>query len=409
MDNEIDEMSVHEAILRKPELIEKGLGVKVSLETIQRHYRLSSSGEHIDFVFKDVSGITYLAEVKINTSPTDVIQQLMSHEYKKFIKLNENIDRNKIVPVVIVDSDSVSKDDEDILARLNIRLCTYSKEEVANILKEVGGGEIEISFELPDINQIKEMVGRLEKLKENFGDINFLLEGFKGDTWWDGYYDFRIFWLWKQGEYSDPHKMVYQWLCDGKIENCIWFTFLTAISDDPSIATSLFRKGWNWDKAILIISDKTIAHDFEVDVRDSGKWGIQALIAVKKRIQVIKTYLNTVDSSQYDYFTDLLKKTDSPFDGYNLVRKEFMKIHNIGSVSAGVFATYLSQWRVLPIMPSTEIRISQFVRRAIEFYELKKYPTDSDIDAIMRIAQKYSVPPIVIERALHKLSRSDMK
>ena len=55
---EIDELLVHKAITLNPELIESKLGIKLDIKSLVHHYPLSDKGEHIDFVFKDISGIT---------------------------------------------------------------------------------------------------------------------------------------------------------------------------------------------------------------------------------------------------------------------------------------------------------------------------------------------------------------
>jgi hypothetical protein len=105
----IDEMQVHRAIISKQgqhELIEAKLGIKIAENSLHHHYQLSKKGEHIDFVFKDIAGNTYIAEVKINTSPLDVIPQLYKHEYKKFIEINPKLDRQKIFPLIIIDEEN---------------------------------------------------------------------------------------------------------------------------------------------------------------------------------------------------------------------------------------------------------------------------------------------------------------
>ena len=90
---DIDELKVHRAIARKPELIESKLGIKLDKTSLIHHYPLSSKGEHVDFVFNDVSGVTYLAEVKVRVSPIRVIPQLYDHEYKKFVEMNPDVDK----------------------------------------------------------------------------------------------------------------------------------------------------------------------------------------------------------------------------------------------------------------------------------------------------------------------------
>ena len=134
---EINELLVHKAIASKPELIESGLGIKLDKDSLQHHYPLSDKGEHIDFVFKDISGTTYLAEVKQGVSPISVIPQLYDHEYKKFVAINSDLDQSRIVPVVVVDSESVTDQDADILSRMNIRLCIYDLDEIEDVLKEL--------------------------------------------------------------------------------------------------------------------------------------------------------------------------------------------------------------------------------------------------------------------------------
>ena len=69
---DIDELMVHRAIARKPELLEAKLGIKLDKTSLIHHYPLSGKGEHVDFVFNDVSGVTYLAEVKVRVSPISV-------------------------------------------------------------------------------------------------------------------------------------------------------------------------------------------------------------------------------------------------------------------------------------------------------------------------------------------------
>lgn len=406
---EIDELLVHKAIIEKPELIESKLGIKLSIlednKRLRHHYALSDKGDHIDFVFKDVSGITYLAEVKLGVSPISVIPQLYEHEYKKFIEINKDLDQRKITPVIIIDKESVSDQDADILSRMNIKLCTYDLNEIEDVLEKIPHTETPVSFEFPELEGIEDFLKKAKTLKENFGDINFLLEGFRGETWWDGYHDFRTFWLWKDGNYPETHQKVFQLLCKGRIEDCIWFTFLTAISDSFEVAEyMIFKEKWTWSEVLSARKDQTQWDKFENCLCDSGRWYIQALLDHSKRKQVIKDYFEKVGDNQERYFLGLMSKSNNPFNAYNQVRESILDIHNIGNVVAGEFATYLSQWRILPIIPSDFVRESQFVKKALDSLGILK-PMESYRDALLRLAKKYSVAPIVIERAIHKLGR----
>ena len=402
---EINELLVHRAIIEKPELIESKLGIKLAIleggKLLHHHYPLSDKGDHIDFVFKDASGITYLAEVKLGISPISVIPQLYDHEYKKFIEINSDLDQRKIIPVIMIDKESVSDQDADILSRMNIKLCIYDISEI----EDVKIPPPEPPFEFPELEGIEDFLKKTKILKDNFGDINFLLEGFRGEDWWDGYYDFRTFWLWKDGKYPEIHQKIFQLLCEGKIEDCIWFTFLTAISDNFDVAEHMiFKEKWLWSKVLSARKDKTQWNKFENCLCNSGKWCIQALLDYGKRKQVIKDYLEKIGDNQQRYFFDIMSKSNNPFDAYNQIRQSILDIHNIGNVVAGEFATYLSQWRILPIIPSDFVRESHFVTKALDSLGIRK-PMESHHDALLRLAKKYSVAPIVIERAMHKLGR----
>ena len=109
-------------------------------------------------------------------------------------------------------------------------------------------------------------------------------------------------------------------------------------------------------------------------------------------------------NSQESYFLKIMSKANNPFDAYNMVWKDIHDIRNIGDVVASEFATYLSQWRILPIIPSDLVRQSKYVKKALDSLEILK-PMESHQNALLRIARKYSVAPIVIERAMHKLGR----
>jgi len=403
---ELDELSVHKAISLKPELIESKLGIKLDKKfPLTHHYPLSSKGEHIDFVFKDISGNTYLAEVKLNVSPINVIPQLYDHEYKKFIAINSDLDRRKIFPLIVTDNESVSDEDIDILSKMNIRLCTYELKEIEKILKQEVPAEPAISLEFPELDALEDFLKKAKTLKEHFGDINILLEGFRGEEWWQGYYDFRTFWLWKEGKYPKLHQLLFQLLCEGKKEDCIWFTFLNSISDSSDVAEYIvFEKGWTWLEVLSVKEDKGKWGEFEDCLCNSGKWCIQALFDHDKRKQVVKDYLKMVGKSQEMYMLGIMSKADNPFDAYNAARASIHAIHNVGNVVSGEFATYLSQWRILPIIPSDQVRESKFVRKALDSLGIKQ-PMESDRDAMLRLAKKYSVSPIVIERAMHKLGR----
>ena len=169
---DIDELMVHRAIAAKPELIEAKLGIKLDRTSLIHHYPLSSKGEHIDFVFNDVSGVTYLAEVKVRVSPIRVIPQLYDHEYKKFVEMNPEVDKNKIIPVIVTDEGSVTDQDRDILSRMSIRLCAYSLSEIEEILKEQVDVEPAITIEFPEIDGIEDFVKKTKILHENLCPIN---------------------------------------------------------------------------------------------------------------------------------------------------------------------------------------------------------------------------------------------
>jgi hypothetical protein len=399
----IDELLVHRAIASNPELLESKLGIKLDKDSLQHHYPLSNKGEHIDFVFKDISGTTYLAEVKLGVSPISVIPQLYDHEYKKFIAINDDLDQNRIIPVIVTDNESVTDQDIAILSRMNIKLCTYDLDEIQSVLPSTP--EPIVPFEFPDLSGIEAYLDEARALRENFGDVNFLLEGFRGKTWWDGYYDFRTFWLWKEDNYPGIHQKIFQLLCEGRKEDCIWFTFITAISDNLDVAKFMvFDENWGWSQVLSARRDKTKWEKFENCLCNSGKWCIQALLDYGKRKQVISDYLEKVGDSQERYFLQVMSKSNNPFDAYNQVRESIYEIRNIGNVVAGEFATYISQWRILPIIPSDRVRESKFVRKALDSLGIRQ-PMESYRDALLRLAKKYSVAPIVMERAMHKLGR----
>jgi hypothetical protein len=402
---DIDELMVHRAIAAKPELIEAKLGIKLDKTSLIHHYPLSSKGEHIDFVFNDVSGVTYLAEVKVRVSPIRVIPQLYDHEYKKFVEMNPEVDKNKIIPVIVTDEGSVTDQDRDILSRMSIRLCAYSFSEIEEILQELDDEELPVTIELPALGELEDFMKKTKVLHENLWDINFLLEGFRGETWWDGYYDFRTFWLWKENNYPETHKKIFKMLFKANREDCIWFTFLNAISDSHTVAEYVvFDKSWVWSEVLSAKKDDNKWSQLEDCLCDSGKWCILAFLEHKKRKKVIKDYLKKVGNSQESYFLKIMSKANNPFDAYNMVWKDIHDIRNIGDVVASEFATYLSQWRILPIIPSDLVRQSKYVKKALDSLEILK-PMESHQNALLRIARKYSVAPIVIERAMHKLGR----
>jgi hypothetical protein len=363
---EINELQVHKAIVSEPELIESKLGIKLAADSLRHHYPLSSKGEHIDFVFEDIAGNIYLAEVKIQTSPISVIPQLYGHEYKKFVELNPDIDQQKIIPVIIIDVDSVTDQDLNILNKMGIGLCTYQLQDVKKILEKKKPVETEISLDFPEVKELEDFLNKAKTIQENFGDINFILEGFKGKHWYDGYYDFRVFWLWKDGNYPEPHQKIFEMLCAGQRENCLWFTFFTSVSDSFAVAEHIVMdQKWTWNKVLSALGKKPEWHKFEDCLCNSGKWCIVALLDFEKRKKVIKDYLKKVGESQEKYFQKIMSKSKNPFDAYNGIRQSLYSIKNIGNVVAGEFATYLSQWRILPIIPSDQIRESKFVKKAL--------------------------------------------
>lgn len=402
---EIKELDVHKVFIDNPNIFEKILGLKIDKDSIEHHYPLSEKGDHIDFVFKDSSGLTYLVEVKLNASPISVIPQLLDHEYKKFIEMNSTLDKNLITPVIVIDNESVTDQDKDIFSRMNIKLCTYKLTEIEEVLKEVITIEPPVLFEPPELEKIEDIYNKTKILHENFGDINILLEGFRGEKWWEGHYEFVTFWMWKKNKYPNTFKKIFKMLCKGDKEDCIWFTFLTALADAYEVAEyMIFDKKWTWSNVISAKQDKLKWGRFEDCLCDSGRWYIKALFGHDKRKQVVKDYLEKVGNNQEKYFLDIISKSDNPYDAYNHVWESIKNIHNIGNVVAGEFATYISQWRVLPIIPSDHVRESKFVRKALDSLGIRK-PMESYRDALLRMAKKYSVTPIVIERAMHKLGR----
>jgi len=96
----------------------------------------------------------------------------------------------------------LSGEDIEIFSRWNIRWFTYEQKEIEEILKQEIHFEPAISLECPELDPLEDFLKDMKTVKENFGDINILLEDFKGEEWWQGYYDFRAFWLWKEGK--DP-------------------------------------------------------------------------------------------------------------------------------------------------------------------------------------------------------------
>ena len=400
----LDEMDVHKAIMSKPEILEKGLGIKMEQSSLEHHYLLSEKGGHIDFVFRDVSGVVYLTEVKLGVSPIDVVPQLMGHEYKKFKDLNPDVPQEKIAPVVVTDEESIEQSDKQILHGMSIRLCSYNLAEVREVLDQVKIPVTIPSFELPDSGELEVYVRKLKELEENYGDIAFLLQGFQGDDWWDGYFDFRMFWLWKQGKVPDQHHRVYQMLMKREIDDCIWYTFLAAISENHKVADQILDQNWGWQHVITCQDDASRWAAFSKTLK-SGPWSNQALLAYSKREAVVREYLSMVGSSQHDFFLDLISDCATPFDAYNAVLREMRKIANIGPVVAAEFATFLSQWRILPIVPTEKVRISRFVENAMKRFGVLRLGESCE-EALLRLAQKYSVAPIVIERAMHKLGRS---
>lgn len=407
----IKELDVHKVLIQHPNMFEKILGIKIDKDSIQHHYQLSERGDHIDFVFKDTSGLTYLVEVKLGVPPINVIPQLYEHEYKKFIEINSDLDQNKIIPVIVTDNESTTDQDFNILSRLNIRLCTYDINEIEDILKKMPPVEPHVPFELPKSEELENFFKKFEILEKNFGDINYLLAGFRGEKeWWEGYYDFCTFWLWKNGKFPDyDHKKIFKLLIEDKKEDCIWFTFLTSIADSTKVSKYIiFENKWKWSQVLSARKNKTEWSRFEDCLSKSRKWCIIALLDPNKRKQVVKDYLEKVGDNQERYFLNLISITNNPFDAYNEVYKSMLTIKNIGNVVAAEFSTYLSQWRILPIIPSENVRVNVFTKKALDSHGIKK-DSESYQDVLLRIAKKYNVAPIVIERAMHKLGRREEK
>jgi len=398
---DIKESDVHRAFYEKPELFENGLGIKIKPDSIIHHFLLSDKGEHIDFVFQDVQDRYYIAEVKLREKPINVIPQLMEHEYKKFVARNPDIHKDKIVPVIVVDKEATTDQDGEILHKMSISLCTYDLKEIESVLSDLKDKmPTPPPLEIPDTTDAQKLLDAVDALKESYGDINYLLEGFKGEEYWDGYYDFRLFWLWKDDMIPETHKRVFRMLFERRYEDCIWYTFITAAADSEDTAASVFDKGYIWDRVLKSYEDDEARREFE-DFLCKQKFKIQALKAHGNRKQVFRDYIGMVSPSQLDFFMGKIKEVDNPFDAYDRVYKTLRKIKNVGNVVAGAFATFLSQWRILPIIPTENVRRSKFVKKALEHLGIKsKYEKE-----LLRLAKKYSVLPIVFERVMHKLGR----
>jgi hypothetical protein len=405
----INELEVHRAIssqLGQHELIEKKLAIKIAEGSLEHHFPLSSKGEHIDFVFEDIAGNVYIAEVKWQTPPISAIQQLYGHEYKKFTKIRSDLDVKKIIPLLIIDKKSVTTEDAHILNNImNIKYCTYERDEVIEILEKIKDEPKHIPYEFPDLDQVEKFLEKAKTIEKNFGDLDIILDGLRGEESWDGYYDFRLFWLWKDDKYPENDRKIFELLCKGHREDCIWFTFLNAIADSFEVAEYIvFNQNWAWNNVLSALGKNEEWKKFENCVTNSGKWCIVALLDPTKRKKVIKDYIKKVGNSQEAYFLKIMLKHNNPFDAYDGVYESIRSIKNIGNVVAAEFTTFLSQWRILPIIVSDNVRESKYVREALEKLKIKQ-PMESHRQAMLRLARKYSVAPVVIERSMHKFGR----
>lgn len=396
---EFGELNVHSVFMNKPELFESVLGIRVNQETIIHHYAVDK--REIDFVLQDILENHYVIEVKFHSDPIDALSQVMVYK-KLYRKKNPEVKREKIIPVILVDSQSSSREDRIVLGEHNIRLAEYDIDEIKKKYEELRADVrvLQPRIEFPQISGLQEAVDSISKFKDNYSDLRIILEGFRM------YHAFDDFWNWKRG--GEPFwwpNFIYKLQLEGKTEDAIWVTFLEAITDDEKVAKGIYNDGWDWQK-----TTSTPLIDFQ-NYLDGTKYRLTKIITIGGLTKgetiagVVREYLSKIGKtgkSQYNYFLETIRTTKTQYDAYNKIVRDLRDIKGIGNWVARAFATWVSVRKLLPISPTEKVRISGDVKKAIEIMNLKR-PGEKEEETILRIARKYGVAPELIERGLFRI------
>lgn len=175
---EFGELDVHSVLMNRPELFESVLGVRIKQETIVHHYPVDK--REIDFVLQSILENHYVIEVKFQSDPLEALSQVMIYK-KLYRKQNPKLRREKVIPVVLVDSQSVSNDDRVVFGEHNITLAVYDTEEIKAEYEKLKA-EVRVlppRIEFPEIDSLKKAVESISKFKDNYSDLKILLEGFR--------------------------------------------------------------------------------------------------------------------------------------------------------------------------------------------------------------------------------------
>lgn len=396
---EFGELNVHSVFMNKPELFERVLGVRIKEGTIIHHY--SVYRKEIDFVLQDILENHYVLEVKVGFGPLDALSQVITYK-KLYMKKNPKVRREKIIPVILVDSQNISKEDRAILGEHNVRLAEYDvvdiKSEYEKLKKEAKVLPPEV--ELPDISGLKQEVESILKFWENYSDLKILFEGFRK------YHAFDDFWRWKRGEETAwwPN-FIYKLQLQGKNEDALWVTFLEAITDDEDVAKGIYDDGWDWRKVASAPAEKFRQYLDDTKYRLTKIITIAGLSKGETIAGVCGEYLSKVrevGKSQVGYFLELIRDTKTQYDAYNRIVRDLKDIKGIGSWVARAFATWASVRKLLPISPTEKVRISGDVKTVVERMNLRKTGEKTE-ETILRIARKYGVAPELVERGLFRI------
>lgn len=396
---EFGELDVHSVFMNRPELFERVLGVRIREKTIEHHYPVDK--REIDFVLQSILEDHYVIEAKFRSDPLEALSQVMTYK-KLYRKQNPKLRREKIIPVVLVDSLSVGKEDRDIFREHNITLAEYETEQIKAEHEKLKA-EVRIlptRIEFPKIEGLKEAVESISKFEEKYSDLMVLLEGFRK------YHAFDDFWNWKRGEgtwwWPD---FIFKLQLKGNIEDALWLTFLEALTDDRKVAMGIYKDGWSWQKVM-----STPLEDFQ-NYLNKTSYRLTKIITIKGLTKgetiagVVGKYLSKVKKvgkSQMDYFLTLIGDAKTQYEAYDKIVRELKDIKGIGRWVARAFTTWSSVRKLLPISPTEKVRISGDVRKAIKKLNLRK-PGEKSEETILRIARKYGVAPELVERGLFRM------
>lgn len=197
------EERIHEVFERRPEELEKVLNIKIDPKTLVHERRLGT--QLADIVFQDFNKTYYVAEVKRESNPLKAQRQVSDYVIllsKELIEEGEKVTVKDIRPVVVCDKNPKRVDAKEYLVSLNIRVGEYDAEELDKIFESLGVEEelIPRRIAFPDIAEVESFLEQYKTMNKNFSDIQYLIEGCREKDWWDGYYPFRAFWLWKKGD-----------------------------------------------------------------------------------------------------------------------------------------------------------------------------------------------------------------